>query len=133
MSIRLLREAHVSGLRLVVPESVVDMASALQSSGNGYAYCLLLSNTPVGIVALTNDGELMAYTNASHRRRGFATSALENLVKRAQAADMPRVHARARKNTSGAGVAVRLGLNVVGESDEEIFFEKRFRPKEQIT
>lgn len=136
VSIQFLRPAHLAGLQLILPQSIVTGAIELQDSNRGWPYCLLLNGAPVGLAVLTAEGEIMAYVDPTYQRQGLATSALAKLIGRAEGADMPRVHARVRKGdagASGAAVATRLGLSLVQESDEELFFERRFRPRVPAT
>jgi len=80
-----------------LPQEVVAGAIDLQGSNSGWPFCLLLNGALVGLAVLTAEGEIMAYVDPIHQRQGVATSALAKIVGRADAAGMPRVHARVRK------------------------------------
>jgi hypothetical protein len=64
----------------------------------------------------------MAYVHPQYQRKGFGTEALTNIIRRARNAGVTKVYAKARKDTGGATLAAKAGMQVIKEENGEVFF-----------
>lgn len=122
-SVHALKETHHEALRSAFPAELVSGAIACVERRSGHVYCVLVDDQPVGLAILTVDGELMVYIHPQHQRKGFGTEALTNIIRRARNAGVTNLHAKARKDTGGAALATKAGMQLIKEENGEVFFD----------
>jgi GNAT superfamily N-acetyltransferase len=122
VSIRNLTAEHVSNIDSPWMRELADAGLLLMTQG-GHAWCILVDGVPAGLGTVTATGELMLALLPAHQRRGIGTSLLPKLAQRVFATGATRVHARARINSGGAALALKVGFEQTGSSEDELFFE----------
>ena len=122
VSMRPLEPADLRSLNGIAPE-VAAAAAMLVDTGSGWASRILADDVLAGIATLTPDGEVTVYLEPKFQRLRVGTTVLASVISRARTAQLPRVHARARSGSGGAALARKVGLQEVGETGGEVFFE----------
>lgn len=124
ISRRVLQRVHLEGTPLgeILPEAAIPKLLAPAKSEGGFAQALLIDETPVGYMVVSDDGEVMMHIHPSFAGKGIATAVLTRVVEQAKK-NRQRLWAKARHGSAGGRLARRAGMIETSTAGNEVVFE----------